>query len=149
MTRRPARTVGLWVSLALNAFLAALVGAHLVGAAVARGPRHGIDVAIARMAAVLPPADAARFRATLAAERSRYEPARRQVEQAQLGVAHAIGREPFDAARVRGAMQAWRERWPAFAGAFSASILDAVGTLSPAGRARLSAYMQHKAEVRQ
>ncbi|MGH7212381.1 MAG: hypothetical protein ACREF1_13080, partial [Acetobacteraceae bacterium] len=58
-----------------------------------------------------------------------------------------IGREPFDDARARAAMQAWRERWPAFAGAFSESILDAVGQLSPAGRARLAAYMQHGAEA--
>lgn len=147
MTRTTALTVGLWASLALNAFLAALVGAHLVRAAVAPARQFGIDAAIARMAAILPPADAARFRATLAADRSRYEPARREVDQARLAVASAIGREPFDAARAHAAMQAWRERWPAFAGAFSASILDAVGTLSPAGRARLAAYMEHRAEA--
>ncbi len=147
MSRNTARTVGLWASLALNAFLAALVGAHLVRAAAAPPRRFGIDAAIARMAAILPPADAAQFRATLAADRSRYEPPRREVEQARRAVARAIGREPFDAARARAAMQAWRERWPAFADAFSASILDAVGRLSPGGRARLAAYMQHGAEA--
>ena len=116
--------------------------------AAAAPPRQfGIDGAIARMADILPPADAARFRTTLAADRSRYEPARRQVEQARLAVARAIGREPFDAARAQAAMQAWRQRWPAFAGAFSASILDAVGRLSPAGRTRLAVYLQHRAEA--
>ena len=147
MTRSTAGTAGLWASLALNAFLAALVGAHLVRAAAAPEHRSGIDGAIARMAAILPPTDAARFRAVLIAERARYEPARRVLEQARLAAARALGHEPFDAARARAAMQGWQNRWPAFADGFSASILDAVAQLSPAGRARLAAFMQRKAEA--
>ncbi len=149
MTRNSGLIVALWASLALNAFLAALVGAHLVRAAAAPTRQYGIDAAIARMAAILPPDDAARFRAVLAADRSRYEPARREVEQARVALARAIGHEPFDAARADAAMQAWRARWPAFADEFSASILNAVGTISAAGRARLAADMQHRAEAQQ
>ncbi len=131
------RTLLLGCSLALNAFLLALVGTHLVHATApvaTNAPESPID----RMAASLAPADAARFRAAIEARRPDFQPARDAVSAAHLAVAAAIGRVPYDPDAVRSALEQWQESWRAFTSRFDQAFLASVGVLSDDGRARLA-----------
>jgi uncharacterized membrane protein len=131
------RTLLLGLSLALNVFLLALVGTHLVHATAppaAALPQSPID----RMAAALSPDDAARFRAAVAARRPDFQPARDAVSAAHLAVAAAIGRVPYDADAMRSALQQWQASWRAFTARFDQAFLQAVSVLSDDGRARLA-----------
>ena len=129
----------LWASLALNAFLAALVGAHLLHAEPSGHRPPGLDGAIARMEQVLPPDDARRFGAALAQRRPEFGPAHARVDEARQALAEAIGRTPYDEAAVRQAMAAWRTSWLDFAQDFGEGIVVALRGISPEGRARLAA----------
>ncbi len=129
------RTLLLGLSLALNAFLLALVGTHLVHATASPA---AFESPIDRLAASLPAEDAARFRAVIEARRSDYQPARDAVSAAHLAVAAAIDRVPYDEAALRSALQQWQESWRAFTARFDQAFLQAVSVLSDAGRARLA-----------
>jgi uncharacterized membrane protein len=130
----------LWASLALNAFLAALVGAHLLHAEPAGHRPPGLDQAIAHMAQSLPSDDAQRFRAALAGQRTAFAPAHARVDEARQALSDAIARTPYDEAAVRQAMADWRTSWQEFAQDFGDSIVVALRDLSPEGRARLAAF---------
>ena len=129
------RTLLLGLSLALNVFLLALVGTHLVHATA---PAALAESPIDRMAASLSPDDAARFRAAIEARRPDYQPARDAVSTAHLAVAAAIGRVPYDEDAVRSALRQWQESWRAFTARFDQAFLGGVGVLSDDGRARLA-----------
>src|SRR5271166_2781839 len=127
-------------SVALNVFLLALVGSHLLITVPARREAGG-EGPFRRILAALPPADADRFRAVLDRERPAYQPARDAMSAAHMAVADAIGRTPLDEVRVRAALKEWQASWLAFTNRFSDTFLDAVSVLSDQGREKLRETM--------
>ena len=123
----------LGLSVALNVFLLALVGMHLL-----RPHESGPESRLDRLIAALPAADGERFHAVLDRERPRYEPAREAVSTAHRALAAAIARTPYDEPAVRDALQAWQASWRGFSGRFNEVFLDALRGLSDEGRARLA-----------
>ena len=137
--RRVLRRALLWASLAANVFFAALVGSHLANRPP---PSPGVDGFASRLAAGLPPADAARFRAVLDQERPWYQQAHAAMDGAREQVAAAIAREPYNETDVRARLQDWRARWAESSDRFGDSLLTAVRALSPEGRQRLAATLR-------
>lgn len=140
MLRDPWRTRVLWASIAGNLFAAALIGARL--AAGSPGP-PGLAGAAERMARDLPAADAARFRATLDHERPWFDSARRRMAEARADLARSIAQNPYDEGTVHERMVAYQARWAETSGRFGDSLLTAIGTLSPEGRAKLAETTQN------
>ena len=134
--REPWRTRVLWLSIAGNLFSATLIGARLATDHGSAPP--GLAGAAERMARDLPPADAARFRATLDRERPWYDIARRRMAEARADLSSSIAQNPYDEAAVRERMLIFQARWAETSGRFGESLLTAIGTLSPEGRARLA-----------
>lgn len=134
--REPWRTRVLWLSVAGNLFGAALIGAHLA----TREPRHvpGMAAAAERMARDLSPADAALFRASLERERPWWEMARRRMNEARLDLSTTIERQPYDETAVRAQLDQFNARWAETNGRFGESLLTAIATLSPEGRAKIA-----------
>ncbi len=133
--REPWRTRVLWLSVAGNLFAAALVGARLV-----MEPPHppGLGGAAERMARDLPPADAARFRAVLDHERPWFDSARHRMADARADLARSIAQNPYDENAAHERMAAYQARLVETSGRFGDSLLAAISTLSPEGRAKLA-----------
>ncbi|HTW25503.1 MAG TPA: periplasmic heavy metal sensor [Acetobacteraceae bacterium] len=131
---------GLWASLALNAFLLALLAARLLAPPP---PHHGppdVQRVIARMAATLPPEDAARFRSVMTGRAPALQAAQDRLRAAHRTAAAAIGAVPFRAADAEAAMAAFRAAWLDLARQLGQALVVAAGDLSPQGRARLAAF---------
>jgi len=135
--REPWRTRLLWASIAGNLFLGGLVGAHF--ALRPRMGSPGLAGAAERMARTLPSGDAARFRTVMDREKPWYDIARHRMTDARADVSRAIAHEPYDEAAVRASLLAFQARWDETNLRFGESLLVAIGTLSPEGRARLAA----------
>ncbi len=141
LLREPWRTRLLFLSVAGNLFSVALIGSHW---AMRRpSPPPGLEGAVERMARDLPPSDAARFRMVLERERPWYDLARKRMDEARADLSRGIAHEPYDEALVRVRMVAFQQRWVETSGRFGDSLLMAIGTLSPEGRARLADATAH------
>ncbi|WP_165838711.1 periplasmic heavy metal sensor [Roseicella frigidaeris] len=107
------------------------------------GPREhrgrGLDRLVGRIEAALPAEDRPRFRAVLEAERDSYAPQLAALRAASGTVDEATAREPFDAAALKAALDAWTERWAAFNVAFNGTMVQAMQAVSPTGRAQIAA----------
>ena len=126
-------------SLALNVFLLALLGAHLIRPALGpAAPARG-DGPIGRIVEALPEPDAARMRAVLDRARPGRSAGRERVSAAQRDIAAAIARTPYDEAAVRAALAAWQARWHEFTTGYNTALIEGIGTLSDEGRARFAA----------
>ena len=138
--REPWRTRVLWLSVACNLFAAALVGARIV-----KGPPGppGLAGAAERMAHDLPASDAARFRAVLDQQKPWFDAARHRMADARADLAHSIAQNPYDERAVHERMAAYQARWAETSGRFGDTLLAAIGTLSPEGRAKLAETTQH------
>ena len=132
--------LALRASLVVNVFLLALIVAHVLRAQIADSAAHPEGQAIvARLTAVLPAEDAARFRAQLDLMRSEYEPQRERIGEARQALLRAIARDPYDPAGVRRALADYQQSWRDFTSRFDEAFLAALDTISPHGRARLAA----------
>ena len=140
--RDPWRTRVLWLSIAGNLFGGALIGAHLATRPGKAAP--GLEGALEHMARDLPPHDAARLRATLDRERPWFDMAKRGMGEARADLARSIAREPYDEAAIRRRMDAFQALRAETAARFGESLLAAIGTLSPEGRAKLAHAVQRK-----
>ncbi|WP_302479746.1 periplasmic heavy metal sensor [Roseicella sp. DB1501] len=120
------------VNLVLGAFLVFSGGPH-----ERRG--RGLDRLVSRIEAALPAEDRPKFRAVLDAERDRYAPQLAALRAASGKVDEATAREPFDAAALHAALDAWTERWAAFNAAFNGTMVHAMQAVSPTGRAQIAA----------
>ncbi len=138
--RDPWRTRVLWLSIAGNLFAAALIGTRLAAGSPAP---PGLAGAAERMARDLPPTDAAQFRATLDRERPWFDAARHRMAEARAELARSIAQNPYDENAVHERMAAYQARWAETSGRFGDSLLTAIGTLSPAGRAKLAETTQN------
>ena len=134
LLREPWRTRLLFASVAGNLFSAALIGAHLLRPRAA----HGLDGVVERMVRDLPAADAERFRAILAREQAWQAKAWHRVNEARAALSRSIGQTPYDEAAVRARMAEFQQRRAESSGRFGDSLVAAIGTLSPEGRARLA-----------
>lgn len=131
---------GLGASLALNLVLVALL------LRVERPPRRDLAAMQAQMEALLPPADRPRFGATLEAGRPAAQAALNRHRAARAEAEEAVGREPFDPAAMRAAMQAARGEWQQFSTALEETLIEAVTALSPEGRQRLAEDQRRRRE---
>lgn len=136
---RPAWTsLALALSSVLNLFLLGVIAGHFLGRGGAREVAFApMARALERAEAVLSPADAAAFRATLDREGPRYAQSAEQVTAARRALARQIAAEPFDPRAASQALAAWRTSWDRFVGDLSGPLIDALGSISPQGRQRL------------
>jgi len=138
---------GLWASLALNVFLAAIIVAHV---AAHRGPSHGpgasagFGARIDRMAASLPDADGARLRAAFGARSEQVTEAAKSFRQAMAGVRRSLRAEPFDPAALRAAMAESRAKRGAIEEELQAVVAAAAAEMSPEGRTRLAEWPRQR-----
>ncbi|HYZ61178.1 MAG TPA: periplasmic heavy metal sensor [Acetobacteraceae bacterium] len=137
MLREPWRTRLLFLSFAINLFAIALIAAHLAMRSPSPGPQRP-DMIIERMARDLPPEDATRFRAAMAAKLPDIEIAHQRMDAAKAELSQAISRTPYDQAEVRRAMKDWQAAWVAMSDQLGAGVLAALSDLSPDGRQRLA-----------
>ncbi len=135
----PWRTRVLWLSVAGNMFCAALLLGPLV---MQRPGPPSLERAVERMARDLPAQDSARFLSILAVERPWYEQARHRMELSRVELSRSIARTPYDEAEVRARMLEFQARWLETSSRFGESLLVALATLSPEGRARLADVTQ-------
>jgi uncharacterized membrane protein len=133
---------GLWISLAINIFLAAAIASHLL---VNRPDRpRGLGPRIDRIAASLPAADGDRLRAAFEARSAEIAEARSAFREAQDRIRDALAREPFDAAAVREAMAGARGAREAFDAALHETVFEAAAAMSAEGRASLAQWQSRR-----
>jgi uncharacterized membrane protein len=142
--------LALSLSVVLNLFLLGLIAGHFLG----RGGSSELSMtpmagAVARAEAVLDAADAAAFRTALDRDRSRYAQSAEQVAAARRALARQVAAEPFDPRAATEALAVWRTSWDRFVGDFSGPLVDALSSISPAGRRRLIDARRERREHRQ
>jgi len=125
-------------SLALNLFF---VGVAL--AMAIRGPEpsawdRDVFVRVERLAATLPPADAALLRGGVNADRSAIEETQRQYRAAQSAIRAVLRQETFDVTAMRAAMVKARAARLNFDQNLQGVFADAAAKMSPAGRHALA-----------
>lgn len=126
------------VSLLLNLFLAALIGGHLLRHE-ARENSYPLVRALASIQSSLSPADAAAFGAVMRRDGPQLIESIRQVGEARRELGRRIVAEPFDPQATRQALAAWQASWNRFFDRIDASLVEALGKISPEGRQRLVA----------
>lgn len=132
------RRIALPASLILNLFLVALIGGHLLH--VRRGLAGApFAHALANAEAILPPKDAAAFRAVMQRDAPQYEGAMKRFFAARQALERDIAADHFDPDRVRAALANWRTSWDAFFDDFDGPLVDALAQVSPEGRRKLLA----------
>lgn len=147
------RWLALALSLVCNLFLAAVIAGHFmsprvrpVGVAITATP---MARALARATAVLPPKDAAKFRAVIEREKPQYAQAAKEVGEARAALERDIAADPFDPKAASQALAAWRVSWDRFVDDFSGPMMDALASVSPEGRRSLVAERRERRELRQ
>lgn len=134
--REPWRTRLLFLSVALNLFAAALIGAFVLHRPSHRPP--GWAAMVERMAHDLSPEDKARFLPIMEQARPETELARRRMEEARRAVSRAMAQTPYDEDAVRQAMAAWQAAWMQWSDGLGATMRKALAELSPEGRRHLA-----------
>lgn len=139
MPRPSARTLlaaVLGASLALNLVLGGLL---LWRPGQPNRAARGFDRMVGRIEAALPEPDRPRFREVLATERDRYAGQLTAMRAASAEVDAVMRRTPYDPEALRVALQEWSSRMTAFNAAFGDTLADALGAVSPEGRAKVAA----------
>lgn len=154
LTHTRARPAWIWLALALstvlNLFLLGVIAGHFLG----RGGQREVALtpmarALERAEAVLSPADAAAFRATLDREGPRFGQSAEQVTAARRALARQIAAEPFDPRATSQALAVWRASSDRFVGDLSGPLIDALASISPEGRRRLVDARRERLEGKQ
>lgn len=143
----PWRNTVLFLSLALNLFLAALIGAHMLRAQILRhdfASQTPLQRALLQAEAALSPPDRTIFDKTLLAGEPGFAQAADQVAMARHNLAAVLLSQPYDPAATATAMNAWQQSWLQFQSAFRTPLLNALDAISPQGRrALVEARRQH------
>ena len=145
MADTPTRTRGwrhraLLISIVLNLFLAALIVGHVLHHRQALSQEESpLAHALANAEASLPARDKPVFRQVVQRDMPDYAEAARRLVAARNDVERQIAAEPFQADAVRQALTRWRAAWNGFFDAFSGTLIDALGRISPEGRRSLIA----------
>jgi uncharacterized membrane protein len=132
------------VSLALNAFLVALVGAHLLRPHLLPASDPAQPGMVGRILAALPADEAMQFQAQLDAARPRYQAAQDTIDASRRALVSALAANPYDEDAVRAALRAYQESWRSFAGKFDDAFLAAIAALPPEGRTRVAAAVAER-----
>lgn len=133
----------LLASLTLNLFFVGTIGALAIRHFVAPPP-FGFDrprtaaARIERLAATLPPADAAKLRSAFQAQAAAVEAERDTLNRAIEGIQAALRAQPFDVAQLRAAMDQARAARPVYEGTMQDILVNAAIAMSPEGRSRLA-----------
>lgn len=143
----PWRNIVLFLSLALNLFLAAVIGAHMLRAQMLRhdlARQTPLQRALLQAEAALSPRDRAIFDKTLLAGEPGFTRAADQLALARHKLAAELLAQPYDPTATAAAMDAWQQGWLQFQSAFRGPLLSALGAISPQGRrALVEARRQH------
>ena len=131
------RAVPRWLllgSLALNLFFVGIAVAMAVRAPAPPSWDRNVFVRVERLAATLPPADAARLRGEIDADRQALEAAQTQYHAAQDQIRQALRQEPFDIETMRAAMTKSRAARQNFDQILQGIFAVAASKMSQAGR---------------
>ena len=134
-----ARRLLLPVSLLANVFLLA----HAAGPWLRPHRPGGFPGMVEHFSRSLPPDDAERFRVAMDAQRPLFETGRMNADQARAALSRAIAATPYDPQLTRERMTEWQARLHAMSSRFGDTLLAALPTLSPEGRARLADAADH------
>ncbi len=140
MKHFPWRQTALLLSLALNLFLLAVIGTHVL-----RSRQFQSDIAtqpplqraLIEAEAALSPADRTAFDKALLAGETSFGPAADQMAIARQNLAEAVLAQPYNPAATAAAFDHWQASWGQFQSAFRAPLLNALNAISPQGRRAL------------
>ena len=132
-----ALSVALFISLALNIFVAGWVAGHRMGPPGGMG-EAGIRIGIQRVLRFLPPDDKPVVEAMFEAERPNIRGQFQALREARKKVADILRAPDFDQAAFESAYGEMRQRSADVQNAIHALIVAAVPKLSPAGRRALA-----------
>ena len=127
----------LFVSLALNLFLAGILAARWLAPVWHHEPRGGPEAIVERLTSRLPSTDAGVMRAAFQANQAKLAGAFGELQQARREVRQRLVAEPFDPDALARAVADLQVKQNAFFAALQDTILPAVGKLSPEGRSHL------------
>jgi len=141
--------VGLFASVLLNLFLAGVVTGRLAGAgpvgeifAPASAPAASVRGLMLERFRALPLADRLRFRAAMAAHRDTLRPTGAALLRARMHVLTVLAAPTYDPQAMADALSAVREATTAAQVAMHDALVQSLGTLSPAARARLGSPLR-------
>ncbi len=126
----------LFVSLALNLFLAGFLAARWLAPAW-HEERRGPEAIVERLTSRLSGADAEVMRAAFQANQPKLASLFGELQQARREVRQRLAAQPFDPDALAKAVADLRIKQTAFFTGLQDTILPAVGKLSPEGRGRL------------
>jgi uncharacterized membrane protein len=140
MRKLPWRQTALLLSLALNLFLLAVIGTHML-----RVRQFHRDIAsqtplqkgLIEAEAALSPADRKAFDKALLAGEASFGPAADRMAIARYNLANAVLAQPYNPAATAAAFDRWQMSWEQFQAAFRTPLLSALDAISPQGRRAL------------
>jgi uncharacterized membrane protein len=136
--------LALSLSLILNLFFVAVIAGHFLRHEVHRSAPSAAASPLARVEAELDARDAARFEAAIGRGGVGLAAAAQQMAAARRALSQQLVAEPFDARAARQALDAWRISWNTFMTQLSGPLIDALSSISPAGRRRLVKERQER-----
>jgi len=141
--------VGLFASVLLNLFLAGVITGRLAGSgpvaemfAPASTPGASARELILERFRALPLADRLRFLATMAAHRDTLRPAAAALMRARMHVLTVLAAPTYDPQAMADALAAVRQETTAAQVALHDALVQSLGKLSPAARARLGSPLR-------
>ena len=126
-------------SLALNLFLVAVIGGHVlrIRHLEASSGASLVARAIANAEASLSKTDAAQFEAVMRRDEPRYSQAAQQLGEARAEFERRVTAEPFDKESTHQAFRYWQESWNNLMDSLRNPLVDALAEVSPEGRQKL------------
>lgn len=140
MKALPWRQSALFLSLALNLFLLALISAHVLrnwqfDNVLSR--QTPLQRVLIQAESALSPADRKAFDKALLAGESQFGPAADKVAIARHHLAQTLLAQPYNPTATEAALAGWQTSWVQFQTAFTPPLLNAFQALSPQGRQAL------------
>jgi uncharacterized membrane protein len=133
------------VSLALNLFLVAVIGGHVlrIRQIEASSGASLVAHALANAEASLSKGDAARFEAVMRRDEPRYSQAAEQLAAARAEFERRVTAEPFDKDSIQQGFQQWQESWNTLMNTLRNPLIDALADVSAEGRQKLVKERRH------
>lgn len=125
------------ISLLANIFLVGVVVGHAFTGKKARAPRPGQNAASWVRSSTLPPEDKRGFAAAMRPYRDTIEAKRSALKTAKVALENAVTTPDYDRSKVAAAFAEVRRASIESQEATQEALVEALGTLSPAARARL------------
>ena len=143
-----ARRIALSASIALNLFFVAVIGGYLLRPTFLARPSGGpMGRAVAAVESQLDDADATAFEAIVQRDKPRNAEAERALVASRDALETDLASEPFNPAKAKVAVANTREALDHIIDSFSATVIDALNHLSPAGRKKLVELRRERLEA--